>query len=971
MEKILFHELTVQQSLDSLNTTKDWLTTDEALQRQKIYWKNLLKNIQKESLFLKFVKQFKDALIILLIVSMIISIYLQDYRWATILGIIVVINAIIWYIQEARAEKIMQSLKKLLHPSAKVIRDGKLIEEKAENLVPWDIVYIQEWDSLPADLRVIDETNLQTNDYSLTWESSPVNKFTHEITWYVELWSRNNIIFMWTTVATGEAYGLVIDTGMNTELGKIAHLSQEAHLEPTPLQKELDNIAKKLTIWTVILWIVLLAIALLAHFSIKEAFVFAIWIAAAMVPQWLPAQVSIALSLASRRLAKKNALIKQLASVETLWCINVICTDKTWTLTKNEMTVRNIYLFNRIYEITGSGYEPNWKILTCHPEKSSVVLNEVKDINYTLRGIYPAIGGTQSDKYSTQSDKNCHPEQSEGYKEFIQARKHFFMCGILDSTARVNPPDSEHPLRYCMWDPTEAALITMSNKAWFDLINLQKYYPKLREYGFDSSRKMMSTARDVDGQKIVYVKWAARSILDNCTQIYDGKQIRKITKRDKDRVLASIDQFASQAMRNLSLAYRVLDPNVTSMTMQETESNLIFLWFASIIDPPREEVADAIQAAYLAQIKVIMITWDYGLTAEAIARKIWLSPQDQPILIIKWEELRKKTDIQLLYELRNPYVIFSRTSPEDKMRIVGLLKKEHNIVAVTWDWVNDAPALKEANIWVSMWKIWTDVAKEASEIVLLDDSFSTLVNAIKEWRIIYQNLQKTIISCITSNGWELFAILMSLIAKAFRHIPIAINPVQILAIDLIWEMWPLMMITHDPAQPWLMEAKPRNVRQHLLNKKTILDLIVAGAMMGIIAFIAYLIYFLINGLSPFNMDTTSILYMTGNSVTYTTIMMCQYMNILSRRTGINSIFTPYTLTNKKLRFSFFTWIGLILLLIYNPLISKYFAFWPMHLLDRSLPILWWALYLGMREIRKYIIRRKIKKQENDIQNQLV
>lgn len=927
MEKVSFYKFTVQQSLDSLNTTKDWLTNSEALQRQKIYWKNILKNIQKDSLFLKFAKQFKDALIILLIVSMIISIYLQDYRWATILGIIIVINAVIWYIQEARAEKIMQSLKKLLHPSAKVIRDGKLIEEKAENLVPWDIVYVQEWDALPADLRVIDETNLQTNDYSLTWESSPVNKFTHEISGDVELWERNNIIFMWTTIATGEAYGLVIDTWMNTQLGKIANLSQEAKLEPTPLQKELENIAKKLTIWTIILWIILLIIALLAHFSIKEAFVFAIWIAAAMVPQWLPAQVSIALSLASRRLAKKNALIKQLASVETLWCVNIICTDKTWTLTKNEMTVRNIYLFNKVYEISWSWYEPNWKIL----------------------------------EYGSNVEIS---------NEFIDTRKNFFMCGILDSTARVNPPDSEHPLRYCMWDPTEAALITMSNKANFDLLKLQSSYPKLREYGFDSSRKMMSTVRDIDGQKIVYVKWAARSILDNCTQIYDGKQVRKISKRDKDRVLASIDQFASQAMRNLTIAYRILDPNVTSMTMQETESDLIFLWFASIIDPPREEVADAIQAAYLAKIKVIMITWDYGLTAEAIAKKIWLSPQDQSILIIKWEEIRKKTDIQLLYDLRSPYVIFSRTSPEDKMRIVSLLKKEHNIVAVTWDWVNDAPALKEANIWVSMWKIWTDVAKEASEIVLLDDSFSTLVNAIREWRIIYQNLKKTAISCITSNGWELFTILMSLWAKALWHIPIAINPVQILAIDLIWEMWPLMMLTYDPAEPWLMEAKPRNVKNHLLNKKTILDLVYSGALMGIIAFVAYLVYFIMNDISPFKLDTSSILYMTGNSVTYTTIIICQYMNILSRRTGLNSIFTPYTLTNRKLRLSFVAWIVLVLVLIYNPFVSKYFLFWPMNIIDRTLPILWWIIYLSVRELRKYFKRQRIKKQKLAIQNKL-
>jgi Ca2+-transporting ATPase len=508
-----------------------------------------------------------------------------------------------------------------------------------------------------------------------------------------------------------------------------------------------------------------------------------------------------------------------------------------------------------------------------------------------------------------------------------------------------------------MWDPTEAAIITMANKAQYDTDKIKKSYKRIWEYWFDSSRKMMSTACEIDGKKIIYVKWAIKNILDKCTKIFDWKQIKKITQKDKDRIIQNIDKFSIDAMRNISLAYKIIDKNIISMNMQETESDLVFLWFASIIDPPREEVPNAIYSAYQANIKIIMITWDYWLTAEAIAKKIWLSPGNKEILMIKWEEIRKKTDIQLLYDLRNPYIIFSRTSPEDKMRIVSLLKKENNIVAVTWDWVNDAPALKEANIWVSMWRIWTDVAKDASEIVLLDDSFSTLVNAIREWRIIYQNLKKTIISSLTSNGGELFAILISLLVKAFWHIPIAINPFQILAVDLIWEMWPLMMLTHDSAKPWLMQDKPRDVKNHLLNKKTILNLIIFWSLMWIIAFIAYISYFLIHNIYPFDLSTSSLNYMTGTSVTYTTIILCQYMNILSRRTWIDSIFNKYTLTNKKLWLSFFWWVLLVSILIYNPHISKYFWFWAMWIVDRLLPISWWIIYLIVREIKKYINRK--------------
>jgi len=318
-----------------------------------------------------------------------------------------------------------------------------------------------------------------------------------------------------------------------------------------------------------------------------------------------------------------------------------------------------------IYPVTWSWYETNWSIVTMLQWKNVTVSNE-----------------------------------------FVNTRKHFFYCCCLNSTARVNPPDQDHPLRYALWDPTEAALITLVSKSWLDNQTLQKSYPKLREYGFDSSRKMMSTVRDIDGQKVVYVKWAAKSILNVCTQIFDWKQVRKISQIDKDKILSDIDEFANQSMRNLTMAYKVIDPGITSMTMQETESDLIFLWFASILDPARPEVPAAIQAAYDAQIKVIMITWDHWLTAQAIAKKIWLAKDWENILIIKWEQLRTKTDIQLLYDLKNPYIIFSRTSPEDKLRIVSLLKQWHNIVAVTWDGVNDAPALKEASIWVSMGKIW-------------------------------------------------------------------------------------------------------------------------------------------------------------------------------------------------------------------------------------------------------------------------
>jgi len=427
-EKIDYYQLSVEECLEKLNSNPDWLSEEEIQSRLKIYGKNQLQDLHKVPAIFKFFAQFKDALIILLIVSALISVYLEDYKWAIVVWFIVLVNAIVWYLQEAKAEKIMQSLKKMLNPTIKVKRDWKVLEDKAEELVPGDIVYIEEGDNVPADLRVIEEMNLQANDFSLTGESNPVNKFTHEIWWYSNIGDRSNLLFMWTTVATWHWFGLVVATWMNTELGRIANLSYEAgQWEATPLQKEIWNVTKKLTISIVFLCGILLIIALIAKFTLQEALVFAVGIAMCMVPQGLPAQVSAALSLAAGRLAKNNALVKQLSSVETLGCVNIICTDKTGTLTKNEMTVKNISVWWHIYEIEWSWYEPKW----------GIILPEEKWIN-----------------------------KSKQLSAFKDTWKHFLYSCFLNCNARVGQPDQEHSLRYSVWDPTETALIVLAQKLW-------------------------------------------------------------------------------------------------------------------------------------------------------------------------------------------------------------------------------------------------------------------------------------------------------------------------------------------------------------------------------------------------------------------------------------------------------------------------------------------------------------------------
>ena len=662
---------------------------------------------------------------------------------------------------------------------------------------------------------------------------------------------------------------------------------------------------------------ILIVVSLLAHFSVKEAFIFAVGVSAAMIPEWLPAQVSIALSLAAGRLAKNRALVKQLSSVETLWCVSVICTDKTGTLTKNEMTVKNIWLGNKKnYEVTGDGYQP--------------------------------VGIVQEPKTGKSISSSD-----------IKQRDHFFSALYLASNAKVNPPDEDHSVRYAIGDPTEAALISLAQKVHIDTETLDIRYHEEHQFGFDSVRKMMSSMRMREGERFLYVKGAPSEIIAHCTQIFDGNNIRPITQKDTLAFQNYVENQSAQAMRNLAFAYKPIEAYQEKMSWQEAEQWLILLGCVSIIDPPREEVAAAIISAHEAKIKIVMITGDYGVTAEAIAKHVGLETAKEAVIMITGNQLKDMTDIDVVQQLEQPWsIIFSRTSPEDKLRIVTLLKKNNYVVAVTGDGINDAPALKKADIWVAMGKIGTDVAKESSEIVLLDDSFHTLVYAIREGRSIFQNLKKTILSCITSNGGELFAVLPWLVCRAIFGLPMAITAVQILAIDLIGEMFPLTALTRDPPQKDVMTQWPRNINEHVINKPMIIDLIWSWLLMWWLWFISYIVYLVSNGHILTAIDTQSLYYAVATTVTYTSVLFCQFANILSRRAGEKSVFTKYLWSNKRLLFAFSISLGCLWLLIYNPWISQYFWFGAMRLVDRMFPVASWIVFLLIREAHKYFKRKR-------------
>ncbi|MCA9330685.1 cation-transporting P-type ATPase [Candidatus Saccharibacteria bacterium] len=905
---------TAEAVMEELQTSSKGLSIAEAKTRLAAHGPNALDDIQGDPSWRKYLRQYKDLMIGLLSASAGLSLYLGDARTAIVLAMIVLFNTTIGFMQEFKAEQIMQALEKLVKPTAEVYRDGNLEEMDSSQLVLGDVVRITEGDSVPADLRIIEEMELSTNDFALTGESNPSRKFTHAIQSEVGVGSRQNLVFMGTTVATGEARGVVIGTGMNTELGRIANLSQSAARELSPLQRELNHIAGRVTIGVGLLCIVLLPIVIQADLGLKGAFLFAIGFASSLIPQGLPAEVNTALAQAARKLAKAKALVKTLSAVESLGATHIICTDKTGTLTKNQMTVEQVLIGGKSYDVSGTGYEANGYVLSTHGHKLA--------------------------------DTDLHRQQQ------------FYLCGALASNAKVLPPDDEHAAWYCLGDPTEGALVTLARKAGIDIDAVEKSHPELKEFTFDSARKRMTSVRQFENNLYAYVKGAPESILERCTHIMDTKgKTRVLTDKDRKAFLAQHEELSSKAMRNLAFAYKTLPPKtkVESLHMDTVEAGLTLLGMVSMIDPLREEVPSAMAAAAKAHIRVNVITGDFALTAEAIARKAGLVGKGDHLVTVPGVDLPTMSDADILEHVRKGGTIFSRVSPEDKLRIVNITKEAGEIIAVTGDGINDAPALKRADIGVAMGITGTDVSKQASEIVLLDDSFGTLVGAVQAGRTIFANIRKGTLSCFTSNLSELTTNLASLAAASIFHIPLAITVMQILAIDLIAELFPIAALGWDKSEGELMSEKPRDPKEHILNRQSIQDLAFCGLVIGGLAFANYLLYFQRSGVSATSLfgDLVNPIYMRATTMTYLTIVCCQLINITQRR-SIHGFFSRYQFSNPHYWAAIALSLFCVANIVYNPLINGYFGSAAISGVDWLYVLLAGGIFLAIREAQRIL-----------------
>jgi Ca2+-transporting ATPase len=919
-----YYRMTVEEALEALDTSEKGLARDEAAARLAKHGPNQLQAGARVPKWLMFLKQFREVLVMVLIVAGVVSYgigiakgSMTNIRDGSVMFIIVIINAVIGFVQQYKAERILERLRDLIKSPARVVTDGELTEVPQSQLVPGDVIQVEEGDKIPADIRIIESFNLRTNDFSLTGESMPQDKTSNAVRKKVQLADRDNMAYVGTTVASGNARGVVTATGMDTELGKIADMTQETAETKSPLQHELEVLAYRLTGIVVVISAALFVVALWQGFSFVMSMTYALGVAVACVPQALPAQVTVALSTASKRLADRNAVVKNLPSVETLGSTTVISTDKTGTLTKNEMTVRRLWFNGKEYQVTGIGYEPTGELLD-------------------------------------DEERPLSQEQVDEIEIMMDA-------ATMASNAEIHDPDEEHPNWYPVGDPTEAALITLSTKLGTRSPTEDEENPELHEFPFDAERKRMSSVRQFGEREVLTMKGATDGVLLISKSIYRDGEAVPITEEDKDEIRRVNESYSERAMRVLAIAYRPLEPNGKDYVLEEVEKDVIFLGLMGMIDPPKEGVREAVRTTHEAQIRTFIMTGDHARTAEAVGREIGLSPTGRDSPVITGQQMNEMTDEQLT-EVMQTYesLIFSRVDPADKLRITKLLEGRGEIVAVTGDGVNDAPALKRAHIGVAMGQTGTDVAKEAAELVLLDDSFPTLVHAVQEGRTIYDNLRKTVLASMTTNAAELALVLLGLAGVALKNWAIPILAIQILAVDLLAEIMPLTLLAFDPPSEGLMRRPPRTQEDHILNLPASAEVVFFGLLIGVLGFANFALYMARNdvtlGVEAVASGQLALHYARATTLAYLTIAYCQFANIMSRRHDYTTIFHRSFWTNRILLGSIVVSIGLVFLGVYGPLISRFLAFAGPRPVDWLYVLGSAAVFLGVFEALKALKR---------------
>ena len=833
----------------NINDVKKELATDiekglsskQVEEKQQNVGFNELKARKKKSLIVKFLEQFKDFMIIVLIIAAIVSgiVGILEGEGITdtiIILIVVIINAIIGVAQENKAEKSLEALQKLSAHASKVIRNGKMIVIPSRELVPGDVVVLETGDYVPADLRIIEAVNLKSQESALTGESVPVEKIIDTINEEVGIGDRTNMLFSSSLITYGRGKGIVVETGMNTEVGKIAEIINSSEEGTTPLQEKLNKLGKILGIAALAICVVIFIIGLLYGKEPIHMFMTAVSLAVAAIPEGLAAVSTIVLAIGVQRMVKKNAIVKRLPAVETLGSASVICSDKTGTLTQNKMTVQKIYVDNKLMDME------NIKFVESKSDLESLIYNAML-CNDTKVGANNELAG----------------------------------------------------------DPTETALVDMGMNLDIDIDKIFSI-DRLNEIPFDSSRKLMTTVHKIDNEYIVYTKGGVDELLKNCTSYIINGKVEKNLEEFKKSIYENNESMAKNALRVLAFGYKKIKKLPESKEeIEKLESNLIFVGMVGMIDPPREEAKKAVEKCKSAGIKTVMITGDHKITATAIAKQLGILENEDEA--ITGSELENMSDEELTKNIRN-YSVYARVSPEHKVRIVRAWQANGEIVAMTGDGVNDAPALKNADIGCAMGVVGTDVAKEAADVILTDDNFATVVSAVEEGRRIYDNILKAIQFLLSSNVGEIIVLFVAilitpLLAKWFNITNISalepLLPIHILWINLVTDSLPALALAVDPSAENIMQRKPNKKGKGIFTKGMTWRVIYQGIMIGFITLIAFIV-----GLATPGGTDEAAKIKIAQTMAFCVLALSELVHVFNIRDNKNSIFKTGILNNSKL-----------------------------------------------------------------------
>jgi Ca2+-transporting ATPase len=874
------------------------LISDEVSKRQAQYGPNQLAEKPGRSVFALFFDQFKDFIIWVLIVAALISGFLQEWIDALAIICIVIVNAILGFLQEHRAEKSLAALKKMSSPSSKVVRDGHQQVIPSEEIVPGDLIDLEAGDNIPADGRIVYATgNFSTLEASLTGESTSVDKITNRLEKEdTPLADRNNMVFLGTSVVSGKARVIITSTGMKTELGRIADLIQGIEDNSTPLQKKLEEFGKIIVYISFFLVGVIFLMGYLRGEELLNLFLTAVSLAVAAIPEGLPAVVTIALALGVQRMVKRNCLIRKLPSVETLGCTSVICSDKTGTLTKNEMTAQIIYQSGEYFSISGIGYAPAGDFL--------------------------------------YQDKRIEPAEYPGLIRLLTGSA---LCNGAQLTKNAGG-------YHIIGDPTEGALLTAAAKAGLYKTSLEEKYPFYEELPFDSDRKQMTILRHKGDSHVAFVKGAPDILLSNCSSVEVNRSVIPLDKNSREEIMKATAGLADKAMRVLAVAYREMDTVPEKPDAADIERELTFLGLIAMIDPPRPEVKVAMQECRSAGIRSVMITGDHKNTAVAIARDLGFYEKDS--LAYTGEELDQLTD----EEFRNNVdktVVYARVSPEHKMRIVKAWRDRGEIVAMTGDGVNDAPALKEADIGVAMGITGTDVTKEVSEMVITDDNFASIVAAVEEGRGIFDNIRKFIHYLLSCNVGEILVMFVS----SLLLLPVPLLPIQILWINLVTDGLPALALGVDPVNKKIMQLPPRLKNETVVTRQMGFLIIAQGIF---IAFCSLLAFWLVLHVENEGIER-------ARTACFIVLACSQLFHSYNCRSTRDSIFTLGFFTNTKLIWATLISFALQISVVYIPALQVIFKTQSLTGIDWILVLVISSFPLLAMEIVKLIARLFRKK----------